>query len=392
MSIQGPDAHKPSRSTRLGAVDNSASSSNPQALGVIQHPKEGSTYVDMGKFYGSTVVGQMIRWWPEPVVIDKDKLDPFLNDFFQDLKANNNNLIELSFAQLQDIDHLLKGEGGSTSDTITQIFAPTGHDGPYMVGDTGKDFLDYFIDKAHENGIKVDLSFGGAIATPQDMTINGDGKQAANNLATFLNKYEFDSVDFDIEGAGGSWLMKNNTPENLEAFFTTLHSQMKSQGKSVEITVEGSLQNGPDGTLAPIFNHFTDKFDGVNMMLYSQSQYYLDADNETWGIVNWVKSIVDTSDGKATAEQVMKGLHIGFYDSIDYTNPTSSAGTAYKIPSGLTNGQAAAYVFRQIEQGVQAAYPDQKIALGDPFLWTDDPSKMDGNTFMKDFFGYLRKN
>jgi hypothetical protein len=88
----------------------------------------------------------------------------------------------------------------------------------------------------------------------------------------------------------------------------------------------------------------------------------------------------------------MRGIHIGFYDQIDYTKPKSSAGTAYAIPPGLKNGEAAAFVYSQLLEDISQSFPHQSIDLGTPFLWTDEPAKLAQNTFMTDFFNYLGKN
>jgi hypothetical protein len=257
------------------------------------------------------------------------------------------------------------------------------------VGDTGENFLQYFIAKARAKNITVDLSFGGAVAGPDDMVLPSGGEKAAQNLVTFMSNYSFDRVDFDLEGSGATYIVEKNDPDELEAFFTTLHTELAKVEKEVVITVEGSIQNGPEGTLKSLFQNYASKFDGSNLMLYSQSQYYIDAVNETWGITEWISTLKTLANEELTEAQIISGLHIGFYDSIDYTNPASSAGEQYEVPAGLTNGAAASYVFQQMEKELQTALPDMEIEFGAPFLWTDTPQDLPTNTFMEEFFNEL---
>ena len=331
-----------------------------------------SVYIDMGKLYGTYVIGHFMKWWPEPVCIDQKKLDAFLEKFFTQLKADGTKSINLSFAQIQDIEKLLKSQAGASDDTITQIFEKN-----YPVGKTGNNFLKYFIQQANKNGIKGDISFGGAVATGPNMKIPMDPVQAAKDLVDFMKEYSFDSVDFDLEGSGAAQLMTQNSPKDVETFFKTLHGQLSSQNKSVILTVAGSIQDGPTGYLKPLFENFSNMSDGVNLMLYSNTQYYIDANNPTWGISQWIKYVPSSK------------INVGFYDSIDYTNPASSAGEKYNIPPGLTNGQAAAYIYIQLQKQLAKINP-KNVPLGQPFFWTDNPSKLTTNTFMSDFIQYLQ--
>lgn len=330
-----------------------------------------SCYIDDG--YMQNVINQCMEWYPD-VCIDQTKLDSFLNTLIARLQQDGINKLEHSFAQLQDINSLLNGTASpSYCDTIAQIIGP-GAD--YPVGTTGKNFLQYFNEKAYAAGIQVDLSFGGAVATAADMTINGDPATQAQNLAQFMQKYGFNSVDFDIESPS---IMTANKPEDVVTFFSTLHSILKSQGKQSILTIEGSLQDGPGGVLSPLFVNFNQNFDGLNLMLYSNSQYYLDANNPTWGIKQWMQYITDPSQ-----------IHIGFFDQIPYNSPSASgSGVPYNIPPGLSSGQAAAAIYLQLLQECGGYTPDQ---FGEPFFWTQDPTQLAGDPFPLDFHNYLASN
>lgn len=330
-----------------------------------------SVYVDMGIFYGSDVTSKFITWWPDPVSIDQTTIGPYLNTFFTSLIDDGVNEIKLAFAQLCDIDALESSQmGTSQSNTITQIFQNN-----YPVGSTTENFLKYFNASAHSYGLKVSLSFGGEAAQPSDMTINGDPSTEAKNLISFLKNYWFDSVDFDIEGSNVEALLSQNSPSSVLTFFQVLHENLPPTIQSI-LTLEGGLTEGPSGPLAFLFSSFNTQFDGVNLMLYSDSQYYIDANNVTWGIKQWMQFVPDLTQ-----------LHIGFYDSVAYENPNSSAGTIYPIPDNLTRGQAAAFIYQTLLSELGISYSQ----IGKPFWWTDNPANLTTDTVLSDFYHYLNQ-
>lgn len=318
-----------------------------------------SCYIDMGILYGNYVVTQCIIWWPEPVHIDQYKVDTLLDGIFSALQNDGVNNVYLAFAQLCDIDALAAQKVGVATDTIASIFTDN-----YPVGTTGQNFLQYFINAAHGKGITVSLSFGGALAADTEMKLGGAPDQQASTLASFVTNYGFDSLDFDLEGTGASSLFTVNTQEDVVTFFETLAKSCSST-----LTVAGAIQDGPEGTLKPLFDSFDTMFTGVNLMLYSNTQYYIDANNVTWGLEQWT-SYVPASK-----------THVGFYDKIEYQDPAASAGQKYDIPSGDTSGQAAVYVY-ETALGEMGSGVSNFAA---PFFWTDDPGTIPTNTFMSDF-------
>jgi len=328
-----------------------------------------SAYIDMGLFY-SYIVSNCIRWWPEPVEIDPTKTDAFLKPIFDSLKTQGVTQIDLSFSQIANIDALLSGAGAGGTDAVGQIFK----DG-YNVGDTGKNFLAYLTDTAHANGVKCDLSFGGENATSDDMKIQGDPTSQAEHLAEFMNRYNIDAVDWDIEGANAHALMTVNRPEDAALFFQKLHSLLSAQGKESVLTIEGNLQNA-SGDLSPLFQQFDQTFDGLNLMLYDGgTHYYLDADNPTWGLKQWLSYVKDPSK-----------IHVGFFDAIPYENPSASAGGQYPVPQGLSRGAAAAWVYEYVlnQLGLSS---DQ---AGAPFWWTQDPTRLPSDQTIVDFWNALQ--
>jgi hypothetical protein len=326
-----------------------------------------SAYIDMGVLYGHIQSNFMV-WWPEPVSIDQAKLDDFLNDLFSQLGRDGIKKIEFSFAQISDIEKLVNGQGGgSAADKITDIFKDN-----FKVGKTsGQNFLKYFISAAHHNGVRAELSFGGAIASASDWKINGNPATAAQHLVEFMNNYDIDGADFDIESDA---IMKGNSASDVQTFFKTLHQGL-SPAKDVTLTVMGDI-NQWSKTLAPLFTGFDSMFDGLNLMLYSDKEFYIDADNPTWGLKQWISLINDPSK-----------IHIGFFDSIPYENPDASSGKKYDV-SGLERGEAAAKIYLDVLKDLGLS----KAQMGEPFWWTDNPTTISGNKTMEQFYNYLSKH
>lgn len=131
-------------------------------------------YVDMGKFYGTNVLTQCMDWQTTPASISQENLqNGFFGSYFAHLKQEGVNQLDLSFAQLSSITSLLNGSGqqASPNDKIATMFNPA-----YPVKDSsGQDlapnFLSYMVSVAHQNGIKVDVSFGGAAGKDGDFKL-----------------------------------------------------------------------------------------------------------------------------------------------------------------------------------------------------------------------------
>lgn len=355
-----------------------------QPSGQLVQQQGDTAYIDMGKLYGKLQGSDVIRWWPEPVVIDADKLDAFLAPLLDNLHGVKN--FNLSFAQLSDIPYLIGKPGSSydhSCDPIANLFDPDmqNHGGGNLrvvdaKGNTYDNILQYMCSYAHANNMKVNLSFGGeSAASANDWKLPSDPKTTASDLVAFMNKNGLDGADFDVEN---DQMMSQNSSVALQEFFQNLHTELSSQGKQTILTIPGDINIwGPNGSgqLGPMFS----SFDSINLMLYSKDQYYLDPDNSkgaTWGLREWIQAVGDPSK-----------LHIGFYDSIDYRNPSSSAGEKYNISEGATNGQAAAEIYKQLLSDLHLT-PNQ---LGSPFMWTDDPTALASNNFENDFYAELNK-
>jgi hypothetical protein len=328
-----------------------------------------SCYIDMGVFYGYVQSNFMV-WWPEPVHINQQKLDDFLSPLLNQLTRDGIQNIEFSFTQLTDIEFLLNGESGTPTDKITDIFKDN-----YPVGETQKNLFEYFIQSAHDHLIQANLSYGGAIATDKDWTLRGSPDEQAQMLADLMKKYNLNAVDFDIESAA---IMQENQVGDVRLFFKTLHSELsqESPARKITITVMGDAGYWAGNVLKPLFSEFDQMFDGVNLMLYSDTQYYLDAYNPTWGMDTWLGYVSNPAQ-----------INIGFFDQIAYENPDASAGQHYKV-AGLTRGQAAARIFLDMLAELKLS-PSQ---VGSPFWWTNNPTTLSENQVLFDFHTYLNEH
>lgn len=321
--------------------------------------------------------------------LNVDAYQKYLDSIFQRMKEAGMNQVNISFAQIASINVLFSGDysKGSQADTFVQVLK-----NEKFLGPDGKvvDMLKLYIDTAQQAGIRADLAFGGEDASGLKICQPGEtaGGQASK-LVQFMQKYNIDSIDFDLEDTGAVNFASENTEVQQRDFFKELHKQLALQGKSVVLTIEGSTKWA--GVLKALFEDekgnpsFSQLFDGLNLMLYSQTQYYIDANNSDWGIEQWLDII--------EKENVDK-IHVGFEDHVPYESPTASAGAPYRITTS-NRGQAAAQVYEQfLKQLKDDMYPE---GLGEPFWWPDEgidsydpnnPNSVISET-MVDFYKYL---
>lgn len=346
---------------------------------VVTSPYTGkqSVYIDMGILYGNYVMSNCMNWQKNPPIIKPKPLNKLLKPMFTKLQSEGIDQINLAFAQLTNIPALLQGSGGDpTRDTIDQIFNPPApQEGPYIVGKSGQNFLGYLINYAKKFGISTDLSFGGAIATESDMNLGAVPGATGEKLGLFMQGYNFGAVDYDLESDA---LITGNPEGGPVEFMQSAFSTLTSQGQTSTLTVLGAYTSGPEGALAPLFQDIETMFDGVNLMLYSNSEYYLDAVNASWGLKGWLDNYIPKPEM----------LHVGFYDAIAYEDPAASAGEKYDVPSGLTRGQAAAWVYIHVLSEMGLTPND----VGAPFWWTDNPTTLPANDVLSDFYAYLASN
>lgn len=295
-------------------------------------------YTDLGLLYGQYVMNNLMNWNTTPATIDQSKTSAYLDTWFTALKTKGCTQINLAFAQITDIPSLNDNTGKSSAPTDVGYILKEN----YKIASTDVNFLQYFIQYAHNNGMQVGLSFGGEASNVANFTIPaGQETNYATQLKSFLDRYKIDTIDFDLEGQTA----QTATNASLLAFFTAL-----SPLSSMTLTVEGALSSLP----LALKNNIALFRGGVNLMLYSKDSYYIDVQNDSWGLNQWL--------------QITKNIHLGFYDSIPYENPSASAsGKSYiKSGSNLTRSQAVQFIY-------QSVCKDLGVQLTSPFWWTDNP-------------------
>lgn len=92
------------------------------------------------------------------------------------------------------------------------------------------------------------------------------------------------------------------------------------------LVVAPTIADGAEKTLSYLFKDWAKKFDGLCIKAYSTGVYFLDADDERWGVKQWAAFV--------PPEQI----HLGFNELIKYNGKASSSGKKYDIPTGVTNG------------------------------------------------------
>lgn len=95
---------------------------------------------------------------------------------------------------------------------------------------------------------------------------------------------------------------------------------------TVMLVVAPTIADGAEKTLSYLFKDWAKKFDGLCIKAYSTGVYFLDADDERWGVKQWAAFV--------PPEQI----HLGFNELIKYNGKASSSGKKYDIPTGVTNG------------------------------------------------------
>ncbi len=340
--------------------------------------QKGGGYFDMGSFNVGTFITNG--------KLNITELNTYLNSLFTQMSSSGMNQIDIAFSQMSSIDDM-SPDGINVGDLTTPNTADALLNSVFSQLNSAdrSNFLSDFTKQAHNNNIKVDLSIGGEDAAGNTICGKGEtGIGQADKLAFFMNKFGIDSVDFDIEnqfftianlyGADGKTFdqAKINDTRN---FFEELKSKLNAVGKTSTVTLEGGIADWPGkpdetsgGLVRPLFYDengnkiFNKMFDSVNLMLYGEATYYIDANPSTcgksWSIEQWLDII-----GKNNASKI----NIGFEDGVPYANPIASAGKKYTFPPGTTNGGAAAIIFNDVK--AQLEKDGYSSNLGNPFWW-----------------------
>ena len=370
MSVSGVGPSGPMGNDPYGS-SNKPNQNDPGNLSQYLSSSNNGTYIDFGQFFGSRIFSDgSITKWPSgnQAVFDKNNLDTLLNKLFDQVKKGGNTLF-LSFDQMKDMQSMMsKTYSNDPNDTISAIFRYNARVG----SPSGEDFLTHFTQLAKQNGIKVDISLGGRNAQPSDWNIpSSNPAQYAAQVSKMLEGYGVSGLDFDVESGNESGF----TNSSMQTFISSLKSDWKGTGNTIDLTLEGDAVSKPSAGMKTYLKNFDSMFDGLNIMAYSDNQFYLSSDV----LKEWVSAL---------PKDDLSELHIGFNNTVDYTQASSNAwGQKFDIPSGSTNGEAAAAIYCQLLKGAGLS-PDE---LGSTFLWEGkNPGQPEESTFMQEFQDYMK--
>lgn len=361
-------------------------------------------YFDMGGL--SSCIWSFITWSNtlNSEVFEIPQFNSYLQNLFTNMKNAGMNQIDLAFAQLSDVDAFSTGDYSKISgnDVIGALLEQMKTSNISFPPNT--DILNLITNAANAAGVKVSLSLGGENATSADFAVCKPGETPegqAQKLADFMNAYNIASVDFDVEGTNAGALSQES---GIQLFFTTLHTALNTTGKTVTLTIQGSLSQTVWGTgtrgnpssfngpLKPLFYDVNNNpiantlFDGINLMMYdSGAHYYLDDKgysddtiNPDWCVEDWLNIVQKENAGM---------IHIGFQDATAYQLAASSAsGHTYYTPTVPcppswavqttdSTGTAGAKILLQMQAGLTA--DGYATELGAPFWWPN----YDGNRY-----------
>lgn len=349
--------------------------------------------------------------------VNQAALNQWLDSYAAQAKGGGLGEVTMSFGQICDLQDIMAGnfEGGSSADDGLKMLAQNTNG----VNIDGKSVFQYIVGRLTGDGLKVELSFGGATATAGDwnfgFSATNTPQEMAAKFADWAKSMGLSGVDFDMEN-GAETMLAENGASNVAQFFAALHGGLQGEGITSTLTVMGDstdwgIEKASQGGnyLCGMFSqgyNFAQMFDGVNLMLYN-GQYYLNAGQQppqSWDLTSWIDQIMQNTG--LSAGQAAEYLHVGFDGGVDYTKESSSGGPLPydpPLPSGLLNGQAGAWIYQQIVKELQAHYGDSNLQLGQPFFWDDkanytvnpnNPTSQFfvGNTFDLDFVQYMKQN
>lgn len=275
-----------------------------------------------------------------------DDFKAALHSWYMGLQAAGVGQITLSFAQVQNLLLFSKGQPPAVpqDDLVTNMAA------------TSPDAFTAVIEQAHADNIKVFVSFGGGSANSTNWTLPtaASDPNPTNTLCGIVKKYEIDGCDFDIELNN---FAQTNTQQVVSQFFGGLYTQLGDINKLSTLACMGSIADWPQGDIKELFYSgntviFNSFFNGLNLMLYSDTAPYIDPDDRStgWALTQWIDIIGKTNVHK---------IHIGFDDSVNYR-----IGAYKNIES---NGVAAARMYKDaLAKLAQDNYPND---FGGVFFW-----------------------
>ena len=328
-----------------------------------------SCYYDFGAGFGR-YIWPFIQYPSKDGVLSVADMNDYLASLFTQMKGVGQNTIILSFAQVDNINIYSSGNFNLpgidvSSDAIALVLNSLEKHSVTVPGYVN--FLTYLVAAAHSNQMKIVISFGGQAATDASWKILQTGEtyqSQAQKLANFLIAYQFDGVDFDIEDLHFFDTQKTVDSNGNIAFdfFQLLHKALASQ--KIKMTLTSMLASEWRTAFAIFLGDFTNYFDGLNLMAYSNTAYWLDPitpsgmPDQGWTIQEWIEAI-----GVENASLV----NIGFDDGISYADAAANGGQySYSIAKGSSDGEAAGQIYQQLlNQLAQLGYSP----LGNPFFW-----------------------
>lgn len=326
-------------------------------------------YIDFGLSFGCSI-WNYIDWSSSTPKIKTDQLDQYLASLFAQMQAAGQTTIDLGFSQLENIDMFLSGDFSGPVDSSDVVKALMQQLQASNVQTPGyNNFLQYLCARAKSHGMKVSLSLGGAVATDKNMHILQNNTETFNGqaqkLAALMKTYGIDAVDFDIEDPTALTSQgTDNLGQGVMEFFRSLRHELDQGGRTMTLT--SCLDVGwPKNTFREFFFDdqgkpiFSTLFHGLNLMAYSDSQYYLDADNLSWGMTQWLDIVGPENAGL---------VNVGFDDGVPYNQAgASGSGQVYPFTPGSSAGSAAAQIYLALQADLNSR--GYTTPLGNPFFW-----------------------
>ncbi len=266
----------------------------------IDAQEEHWSYYDMGKFN----IWDFLEWDNEKgyEVVSSSKEEQFFSSLGKQLKESGFTGIYLAFGQMCNIDAYASGQfldrtlQGDVVGLQIQQLQEAQKKGSV---DPKFSYLEWMINSLHKQGLQVAFSFGGVNSSLSSFI---PPENASGYLLQMIEKYGLEGIDLDVEIA---------LPPSTVELLTSMINQVNAARKSPSLftlTLLASLTDNKN-LLGMGFwlENASSLFKGINLMAYSETEYYIDADNPSWGIKEWIKEVKDAHL-----------LRIGFYDAIAY--------------------------------------------------------------------------
>ncbi len=207
-----------------------------------------SCSIDMKNLYKSWLCENAVCWWKDPVTVDQEKVDQFLDAFFRELKSYGIKDIHHHVEKLSDIFDAKEHVKGSSKDTLSLIYRDN-----FPVGLSGRNFFQYFCDRATENGMTNTLICKRTCNKGHTLDLPHEATASAKALVDFMKDANIQSVDFSF---GTRDLARVEGSVTAKEFFAEVKRLQEMRGCLSTLTTFGTLDSKH---LAPINSYF-DRF------------------------------------------------------------------------------------------------------------------------------------